>query len=456
MLNYLLISSVCAASTIVCWAVVLLQQPDVIQLQCDMTLWLMYVPGSYLVNVANMWAYRLSIILHANLKRIKPFRHGKVFRFAVLLTCMTVLTITAATIVDPPGVTLASSDPNRPRNDIHSCTDNGIGTALIYTAILVHALGSVYCVISVRNGMEAFRDGMVIKEAFLMLGTCVFIMFVVHLIQLDYSTKYLLRVFFGNFGVLAFCMRLFFSRCARHWMVKDFRDTLTIFSRVYMLSTSEGIRFRINPDRGYVWRPYVQGPGQVSRTSLSLESPLYGQDIPATHQLREMMDALEDPTRCMLMKTVAKKEHLLDSLLFLIAVSKYERKAEELANLAGGRLEESCAEAREQLKEEAKLLFRAHVLSHGQLKVSRRVRNDLTKTFCESPLDEKLQFSIESAREKLLAEYKSRSQILFGEAHREVCIVLYQKLWTKFRSLEIEIMAGQNADDFALQIDISV
>jgi len=83
------------------------------------------------------------------------------------------------------------------------------------------------------------------------------------------------------------------------------------------------------------------------------------------------------------------------------------------------------------------------------------VRTELTKTFCESPLDDKLQLSVDSAREKLLAEYKSRSQVLFGEAFREVCVLLYQKLWTKFRSLEIEILAGQNADDYPLQIDIS-
>ena len=48
---------------------------------------------------------------------------------------------------------------------------------------------------------------------------------------------------------------------------------------------------------------------------------------------------------------------------------------------------------------------------------------------------------IVAAQEALHVEQKKRA-IMFEPAFKEVCIMLYQNLWTKFRTTETEMLAG--------------
>lgn len=52
------------------------------------------------------------------------------------------------------------------------------GNGLLYALVIGHAVFSIGCVISVRNGDGAFRDGMVMKEAFVIFWFCLIIAFI--------------------------------------------------------------------------------------------------------------------------------------------------------------------------------------------------------------------------------------------------------------------------------------
>jgi len=75
MLHHLHICVMCMAAACVCWGLALAWQADKTQEQCNVYPWLVYLPGSFLVHLTNIKAYRLSIFLRSD-GRPKPFSHG--------------------------------------------------------------------------------------------------------------------------------------------------------------------------------------------------------------------------------------------------------------------------------------------------------------------------------------------------------------------------------------------
>ena len=131
--------------------------------------WLVYVPASFMVHLNNLKAYRLSIFLRANGKTPKPFTHWHVMRATLLLTAVTVVLVGISVAIDPAIRTRIVYDVYRPRLDEYHCVNKGPGLGLFWFLLVMHVIASIACVISVRNGSEAFRDGATIKEAFIIL-----------------------------------------------------------------------------------------------------------------------------------------------------------------------------------------------------------------------------------------------------------------------------------------------
>ena len=160
----------CLAAAAVCWGSTLLWQSDVIEAQCRGYLWLVYLPASFLVQLVNMKAYRLSTFLAQTLRRPKPFPHRKVMRLTLKFLLVTVILLLIAALLDPPRRHRVSPDPIRAKLDYYFCRSNlGLTDAIIYILVIGHPVVSLVCVISVRNGLDAFRDGTIMKEAFVLL-----------------------------------------------------------------------------------------------------------------------------------------------------------------------------------------------------------------------------------------------------------------------------------------------
>jgi hypothetical protein len=67
MVHHLHIAAVCFLVSVICWALALIWQDDMRQWQCDSYLWLTFLPASFIVNIINFKAYRLSLFLRTGI-----------------------------------------------------------------------------------------------------------------------------------------------------------------------------------------------------------------------------------------------------------------------------------------------------------------------------------------------------------------------------------------------------
>ena len=130
MLHHLHICVMCMAAACVCWGLALAWQADKTQEQCNVYPWLVYLPGSFLVHLTNIKAYRLSIFLRSD-GRLKSFSHWKVFRIALLWLCVTAIVLLIAVLVDSPLRTVHVVDPYRPSLNSYQCETKGATPALL-------------------------------------------------------------------------------------------------------------------------------------------------------------------------------------------------------------------------------------------------------------------------------------------------------------------------------------
>jgi len=208
MLHYLHIVSMCVAAAAVCWGLALLWQADVKQVQCRAYLWVVFLPVSYLVQLNNIKAYRLMTFLTYQDKRPKPFSHGRVLKLTMLLVLVTVIVLLTCSVADPPTRHRVVTDIHRPKLDYYYCKTNRVTPSLLYLLVIGHLVFSIYCVVAVRNGMDAFKDGMIIKESFIALYACLLVSFVLSNLSLSAANSYMLRSIVLSVGVTLFCFRM--------------------------------------------------------------------------------------------------------------------------------------------------------------------------------------------------------------------------------------------------------
>lgn len=104
MFHYLHIILFCLSASAFCWGTALLYQGDMNQSQCNSYLWVIVLSASFFLSIVNMKAYRLSIFLisSSNGRRPKPFTHGKVLSYTMLMVFITALLLLIIALVDPP------------------------------------------------------------------------------------------------------------------------------------------------------------------------------------------------------------------------------------------------------------------------------------------------------------------------------------------------------------------
>ena len=138
-------------------------------------------------------------------------------RATLILTAITVVLVGISVAIDPAIRTRIIYDNYRPRLDEYHCVNKGPGLGLFWFLLIMHVVASISCVISVRNGSEAFRDGATIKEAFIILYAFVVITLVLNALGLSSELMQVLRVCMLGIGSTLFIFRMLISRCFRHW-----------------------------------------------------------------------------------------------------------------------------------------------------------------------------------------------------------------------------------------------
>jgi hypothetical protein len=137
----------------------------------------------------------LSIFLVSskNGKRPRPFSHAKVLKYTLFISLYTAILLLISHLIDPPIPTKIVVDIYRQKLDYYICKTGNPTQIILYILFISHFIFSLYCISAVRNGMEAFQDGAIIKESFFIFYGCVVIVLIIGFLGVEDEKLYILR-----------------------------------------------------------------------------------------------------------------------------------------------------------------------------------------------------------------------------------------------------------------------
>eukprot|EP00596_Hydrurales_sp_CCMP1899_P000224 CAMPEP_0119053544 /NCGR_PEP_ID=MMETSP1177-20130426/74495_1 /TAXON_ID=2985 /ORGANISM="Ochromonas sp, Strain CCMP1899" /LENGTH=1024 /DNA_ID=CAMNT_0007033523 /DNA_START=272 /DNA_END=3346 /DNA_ORIENTATION=- len=430
MLHYMHIILLCLMAMAFCWGNALLYQGDMLQRQCDSYLWVIFLSGSFFLSIVNMKAYRLSIFLKSstNGRRPKPFSHGKVLKYTMVMVGLTAILLLVIALADQPKSIRIIVDVYRPVADYHECPWGSITTALLTIIIVAHFLFSVYCIAAVRNGMESFSDGTIIKESLIAFYFCLAIGIMLTNIGLEHKLSDFIRSLFFNIGATLFCVRLMANRVFKYWL-------------------PEGVQKYLNQGYAFyktIWPTTatnsVNNQSAENYDDMTGDCPVYQQRTIQLGDINELVTAMEDPSRLKILRNLALKNHLVENVDFICGVLRFKEEAEQLIMTSSGA-------ASDEMKTQAMAMWYQYlqINSPDEVNVSSTAREMLKTQLDHWAPNVKLVSKL-AARGSLEADAEHRL-IIFESAYREILTMLYQNLWTKFRIEEAQALTLEDGDN---------
>ena len=473
MLDYRHMACVCLLACVIIWSLVFAWQHDASQAQCDSYLWLLYLPGSFIVNLVNMKAYRLSLFVRldisANAKR--AFNHSAVLVRAVGLTAFTIIILLGAALGDPFHPSVVIVDRYRPSLNYHTCrSQNGATTGIMSLIVAYHIVMSVICVARVRNGFEAFRDGMLMKEAYVLLYGSILIALVMHNLSLRPAEVYILRTALVSVGLTGFCARILLCRCLPHLIPSAVRkwetETVDALKKAFehafhvsaitppTLAAASSVMYRSSlsdlenghghgdaRDFGSINESIADLP-VVKKPTLSDaadEGPMYKQEAPTESSIADMLRVIADPVRGKMFHLVAEKALTAENVDFLQAVLRYQTNAEEI-------LLQSSVGANAEIKRLAAGIYEQYLKSgaEAEVNVSSAARSSFDRRM-RAWREEYTMLSDEQCRHALSNDPHQRVDV-FQQSMMEISVLLYQNIWNNFRAAETtaQMAAGRS------------
>ena len=317
-----------------------------------------------------MKAYRLSLLFRTNaMYRQMRFSHSKVLIYTIFWTFITIIAIIVMVSVDPYKSTRQVVDVHRPSTDYHYCASGSISQAISIILIFGHLCISIYCVYLVRNGMEAFRDGTVLKESFILFYCSYLVTFMVDWLDTTASLSYVLRTSFLCLGTTLFCLRILISRCARHWMTSSMFELWNTYYNLYFRRWFTHVEVAYQRTSSVVQAEFYMATVNEQLMESDRESPLYKVELPTDSGMAELIAALSDYNRLSIFRSVAVAAHCEEMVDFVVSVIRFQREAEELA-------QHYSSESVTRLRNAAQGIVRTHVEanSEGEINVSSKTR----------------------------------------------------------------------------------
>ena len=460
MLRYSHMVAICLSSMIAIWSLVFLWQDDMNLTQCNTYLWGVYLPTSFVIQMVNLKAYRLSIFLNTkDTVRLQKLTHGRMFLLSLGWTSLTVFYLIVFTVLDPPTLVKIMKDPYRPVYDKYYCMVGNTSTILTYLLATKHIIFSIGCVINIRNGTGEFRDGVVMKESFVILWSCIIITYILHFLGIGTNRTYIIRTGFMSMGLTAFCGRLLISRCYRHWFseytVIIFQNIVNKINKFISLNNNtkyeKGVLGITNEvQHSEVRHSEINSSGSsrilsniIDNTNkrmrkltprsfrFSLDAPLYEKIEPNKILLNEMHRIINDETDTLKFRKMVEKSLLVENLDFILAVDNYRNNSKK-------EMIEFSKQMNNNMKKNAHECFKKFIEINSELEVniSSSVRLLIAKHL-ETWIDNKEFCSIKTI-ESILNENEHRHIHIFEKAYNEISIMLYQNIWNKYISEEIK------------------
>jgi hypothetical protein len=83
--------------------------------------------------------------------------------------------------------------------------------------------------------MEAFSDGTVIKEAFILFYFFLIMALIINSIKIQHQMAYVVRSIILCLGSTIFCVRLLINRLAKHWLPEwTYRGIIQVYMYVHI------------------------------------------------------------------------------------------------------------------------------------------------------------------------------------------------------------------------------
>lgn len=324
-------------------------------------------------------------------------------------------------------------DPYRAVHDYNECEGGIATTAILAVIIVAHFLFSVYCVAAVRNGMESFTDGTIIKEALIVFYFCLAIGIMLNNIGIENKLSDFIRSLFFNIGATSFCLRLMMNRVYKYWLPEVVQKHL---HRGYVLYKT-------------IWPTAVNQSNSNLSTGLSYgqneDVPIYKQKSIHISDINELIVAMEDPSRLKILRNLAVKNHLVENVDFICGVLKFKEEAEQL-------IMNSSGAASDEMKTQAMAMWYQYlqINSPDEVNISFTAKEMLKAQLDQWAPNVKVITQV-VARSSLETDSEHRIT-LFEVAYREILTMLYQNLWAKFRMEEAKALALEEEDNESVMV----
>jgi hypothetical protein len=321
-------------------------------------------------------------------------------------------------------------DPYRAMHDYHECKGGVATTSILSVIIVAHFIFSIYCVAAVRNGMESFTDGTIIKEALIVFYFCLAIGIMLNNIGLEHKLSDFIRSLFFNIGATFFCLRLMMNRVYKYWLPEIAQKHLTKGYALYKT----------------IWPSTMTHTNGNSKLSTGLsydqngDAPIYQQKSVQISDIYELIVAIENPFRLKILRDLAAKNHLVENVDFICGVLKFKEEAEQL-------IMNSSGVASDEMRTQAMAMWYQYlqINSPDEVNVSSTAR-EMLKVKLDHWLPNVKFISKVVARQSLETDSEHRIA-LFEVAYREILTMLYQNLWAKFRVEEAKALALEDEED---------
>lgn len=451
--------AICFFSMVAIWSVVFLWHDDMNNYQCNTYLWGVYLPTSFVIQMVNLKAYRLSIFLSTkDTARLRKLSHNRMFFLSLCWTSLTVFYLLIFSFADPPTLVKISKDPYRPATDKYYCVVGNTTTILTYLLVTKHIIFSIGCVMNIRNGTGEFSDGLIMKESFVILWSCIIITYIMHFLGIGTSRTYILRVGFMSMGLTMFCFRLLISRCYRHW-VPEYMDIIikhigkNAKKLIYCgyeinkllitediqhseASTNASLRIINSEASTHISNMMEKTHKKIRNLTkksfrFSQENPLYAKVEPNKLLLNEMHNVINDEKDVLVFRKIVEKSLLGENLEFILAINAYRKKSKDYFN-------EFSKQINNNMKKDAMDCYKKfiEINSMSEVNISSSTRANIIKQF-EYWLDNQEFFSGDTAQ-TILNEDEYHHIHIFEKAYNEISIMLFQNIWIKYLAEQIK------------------
>lgn len=354
MLNWSHICLMCICAILIAASFALVWLPDPTTYQCRLAQWLYAPPLSLLISLNNLKAYRLSKFL-ANVRlRNLRFSHERVLFLSILWPIGTSAVLLLSQLIDPLYARRINVDVLRPALSYHACScDGNLSQALLPIGFIIHVAFSIRSIWLVRNGVEGFRDGTMLKEGFIVLYALLALTFGLQLMLqgnvnkndedgvassstlIAYHSLYTIRATIVQISVFLFLLRVLGSRLATLWLSQHILDALSrlshLVARVTHSATGSAVTHTHLSNKSAVSHmgaattkaakyTTAGNPSTIGNEMLPFDSPVYAAKAIDKQSTDDMWRCLaSDPQRLAHFVSFAQSLHSEDGLLFCLS-----------------------------------------------------------------------------------------------------------------------------------------